>query len=102
MSEAAVAARARGGARLRGRRCPDCGADLVYYPHLSSPAAAADGRRLLAYSCPECTDDFERPRMIVVRRAAAAAARGGGGGGDNGGDIETIYIEIVERRRGAA
>ena len=83
----AAAAGARRGARSRGRHCPDCGAVLVYYPHLSSPAAP-DGRRMLAYSCPECTDDFERPRMIAVRRA------GRGGAASEG--IETIYAEIIE------
>lgn len=71
----------------RGRRCPDCGAAMLYYPHLSSPRAP-DGRRALVYSCPECTDDFERPRMVVVRPGAGGAG------------VDSVGVEIVERARG--
>ena len=88
----------RGRAGSRGRHCPDCGAAMLYYPHLSS-TRASDGRRVLAYSCPECTDDFERPRMVVVRRAAGGAGAGrGAGAGDGAGDaIESVDVEIIER-----
>ena len=74
--------------RIRGRHCPDCGAALVYYPHLSSPRAP-DGQRVLVYSCPECTDDFERPRMVAVRLGA-------GGDGDSA-PIESVDVVITER-----
>ena len=74
--------------RIRGRHCPDCGAALVYYPHLSSPRAP-DGQRVLVYSCPECTDDFERPRMVAVRPGAA-------GDGDSA-PIESVDVVITER-----
>ena len=86
---AGVGRRAGPRPRVRGRRCPDCGAAMLYYPHLSSPRAP-DGRRVLAYACPECTDDFERPQMVVVRL--------GGDGGDPPG-IESIDVEIIERAR---
>ena len=87
----------RGGARSRGRHCPDCGAAMLYYPHLSS-AGAPGGRRVLVYSCPECTDDFDRPRMVAVRRASGGARAGAGeaGGGVVDG-IESVDVEIVER-----
>lgn len=75
------------GRRGRGRRCPDCGAAMLYYPHLSSPRAP-EGRRALVYSCPECTDDFERPRMVVVRPGAGGAG------------VDSVGVEIVERARG--
>ena len=71
--------------RIRGRHCPDCGAALVYYPHLSSPRAP-DGQRVLVYSCPECTDDFERPRMVAVRPGA-----------DDAAPIESVDVVITER-----
>ena len=75
--------------RIRGRHCPDCGAALVYYPHLSSPRAP-EGQRVLVYSCPECTDDFERPRMVAVRPDA-------GGGADDAAPIESVDVVITER-----
>lgn len=84
---AAAAAAGRRGRGRRGRRCPDCGAAMLYYPHLSSPRAP-DGRRSLVYSCPECTDDFERPRMVVVRPGAGGAG------------VDSVGVEIVERARG--
>lgn len=87
---AAAAGKRRVGAGSRGRHCPDCGAAMLYYPHLSS-TRASDGRRVLAYSCPECTDDFERPRMVAVRRAGRGAAAEGGDG------IESVGVEIIER-----
>ena len=74
--------------RIRGRHCPDCGAALVYYPHLSSPRAP-DGQRVLVYSCPECTDDFERPRMVAVRPGA--------GGDGVSAPIESVDVVITER-----
>ena len=88
------------GRKRRGRHCPDCGAVLVYYPHLSTPRALEDDRRMLAYSCPDCTDDFERPRMLAVRREGRGGGGGGGGGGNEG--IESVHIEIIERGGDAA
>ena len=93
---AAATAKRRGSTKSRGRHCPDCGAAMVYYPHLSR-TKAPDGRRILAYSCPECTDDFERPRMVVVRRAGGGTGAGAGKGDGDG--IETVDVEIIERGR---
>lgn len=49
------------------RYCIDCGARLVYYPRLSNPKAPND-YRILVYSCPDCSDDFEKPKLISIRR----------------------------------
>lgn len=89
---AAGAGKRGGGAGSRGRHCPDCGAAMLYYPHLSS-TRASDGRRILVYSCPECTDDFERPRMVAIRRA------GRGAGAEEGDAVESVDVDIVERGR---
>lgn len=95
-------AAAGGARRRRGRHCPDCGAVLVYYPHLSTPRALEDDRRMLAYSCPDCTDDFERPRMLAVRREGRGGGGGGGSGGGGNEGIESVHIEIIERGGDAA
>lgn len=52
------------------RYCVDCGARLVYYPRLSNPKAPNE-YRILVYACPDCTDDFEKPKMISIRRSQA-------------------------------
>ena len=53
--------------RRVNRYCVDCGARLVYYPRLSNPKAPNE-HRILVYSCPDCTKDFERPKMFAIRR----------------------------------
>lgn len=49
------------------RYCVDCGARLVYYPRLSNPKAPNE-HRVLVYACPDCTEDFEKPKMLSIRR----------------------------------
>ena len=49
------------------RYCMDCGGRLVYYPHLSNPKAPNE-YRILTYACPDCTDDFDKPKMFTVAR----------------------------------
>ncbi len=49
------------------RYCVDCGARLVYYPRLSNPKAPND-YRILVYSCPDCSNDFEKPKLISIKR----------------------------------
>ncbi len=39
----------------------------MYYPRLSNPKAPNE-YRVLVYACPDCTDDFERPKMFSIRR----------------------------------
>ena len=53
--------------RRVNRYCVDCGARLVYYPRLSNPKAPNE-YRVLVYACPDCTEDFERPKLFSIRR----------------------------------
>ena len=77
-------------ARARANRyCIDCGARLVYYPRLSNPKAPNE-HRILVYSCPDCTRDFEKPKLFAIRR------------GDSDDPLESVEISITqERKRGA-
>ena len=51
--------------RRANRYCVDCGARLVYYPRLSNPKAPNE-HRVLVYACPDCTEDFEKPKMFSI------------------------------------
>ena len=53
--------------RRANRYCVDCGARLVYYPRLSNPKAPNE-HRVLVYACPDCTEDFEKPKMFSIKR----------------------------------
>ena len=53
--------------RRANRYCVDCGARLVYDPRLSNPKAPNE-LRVLVYACPDCTDDFEKPKMFSIKR----------------------------------
>ncbi len=56
-------------ARIRrtNRYCVDCGARLVYYPRLSNPKAPNE-HRILVYACPDCSNDFDKPKMFSIKR----------------------------------
>ncbi len=56
--------------RRANRYCVDCGARLVYYPRLSNPKAPNE-HRVLVYACPDCTEDFEKPKMFSIKRNVA-------------------------------
>ena len=68
------------------RYCVDCGSRLVYYPRLSNPKATND-YRIFIYSCPNCTDDFEKPKLLSIRRNQV------------NDPFETIEIEITQIRK---
>ncbi len=53
--------------RRTNRYCIDCSARLVYYPRLSNPKAPNE-HRILVYSCPDCTESFEKPVLFSVQR----------------------------------
>ena len=68
------------------RYCIDCKGRLVYYPTLSNPKAANE-HRILVYACPDCTVDFEKPKLFAVRREKE----------DN--PIEAVELLIKEERK---
>lgn len=68
------------------RYCVDCGARLVYYPRLSNPKVPNEFR-VLVYACPDCTKDFEKPKIFAIRR------------GDEKEPFEAIEIYIIENRK---
>ena len=71
--------------RRANRYCIDCGGRLTYYPRLSNPKAPNE-HRVLVYACPDCTVDFEKPKLLSIRRKQVEDP------------LETIEIEIVENR----
>lgn len=74
-----------GRTRRVNRYCVDCGARLVYYPRLSNPKAPNE-HRILVYSCPDCTRDFERPKLFSIRR------------GFSDDPLESVEIDITQER----
>ena len=70
-------------ARIRrtNRYCVDCGAKLVYYPRLSNPKAPNE-HRILVYACPDCSNDFDKPKMFSIKRNQVEEP------------LETVEIEI--------
>ena len=74
--------------RRANRYCVDCGARLVYYPRLSNPKAPNE-HRVLVYACPDCTDDFEKPKMFSIRRNQVEDP------------LETVEIEITQLQKKA-
>lgn len=75
-------------ARIRraNRYCIDCGGRLTYYPRLSNPKAPNE-HRVLVYACPDCTDDFEKPKLLSIRRNQVEDP------------LETVEVEIIEPRQ---
>jgi hypothetical protein len=63
---------------LCGLRCKTC-----YYPRLSNPKAPNE-HRVLVYACPDCTEDFEKPKMFSIKRNVAEDP------------LETVEIEITQ------
>lgn len=74
--------------RRTNRYCVDCGARLVYYPRLSNPKAPNE-YRVLVYACPDCTEDFEKPKMFSIRRNIESEP------------LEAVEIQIVQSRKKA-
>ncbi|MBM3906171.1 MAG: hypothetical protein FJ354_05785 [Thaumarchaeota archaeon] len=71
--------------RRANRYCIDCGGRLTYYPRLSNPKAPNE-HRVLVYACPDCTVDFEKPKLLSIRRNQVEDP------------LETIEVEIIENR----
>ena len=69
--------------RRTNRYCVDCGARLVYYPHLSNPKAPNE-YRVLVYACPDCSDDFDKAKMFSIKRNIVDEP------------LETVGIEIKQ------
>ena len=72
--------------RRANRYCVDCGARLVYYPRLSNPKAPNE-HRVLVYACPDCTNNFEKPKMFSIKRNVVDEP------------LETVEIEINQTRK---
>ena len=72
--------------RRANRYCVDCGARLVYNPRLSNPKAPNEDR-VLVYACPDCTEDFEKPKMFSIKRNVVDEP------------LETVEIEINQTRK---
>ncbi len=53
--------------RKANQFCVDCGSKVVYYPTLSNPKAK-NQNKVLTYACPECTKDFDKPKMFTIKR----------------------------------
>ena len=68
------------------RYCVDCGSRLVYYPRLSNPKAPNEFR-VLVYACPDCTVDFEKPKMFSIKRSQVEEP------------LETVEIEITQSQK---
>ncbi len=72
--------------RTCGRYCVDCSARLVYYPRLSNPKAPNE-QRVLVYACPNCTVNFEKPKMFSIRRNQVEDP------------LETVEIQITNTKK---
>ena len=68
------------------RYCVDCGGRLVYYPRLSNPKVPNEFR-ILVYACPDCTKDFNIPKIISIRRT------------DIEDPIDAVEVDIKENRK---
>jgi hypothetical protein len=58
----------------------------VYYPRLSNPKAPNEFR-VLVYACPDCTVDFEKPKMFSIKRSQVEEP------------LETVEIEITQSQK---
>ena len=68
-------------ARRANIYCVDGGSRLVYYPRLSNPKAPNE-HRVLDYACPDCSNDFDKPKMFSIKRNLVEEP------------LETVEIEI--------
>lgn len=68
------------------RYCIDCGGRLVYYPRLSNPKAPNE-HRIMVYGCPDCTKDFEKPKLFSIKR------------NDSEDPLTTVELIITDARR---
>ena len=71
--------------RRANRYCVDCGGRLTYYANLSNPKAPNE-HRVLVYVCPDCTANFEKPKMFSIQRNQVEDP------------LETVQIQITEKR----
>jgi|TARA_B100000029_G_scaffold455135_1_gene482155 hypothetical protein len=53
---------------------------------LSNPKAP-NQFRVLVYACPDCTDDFEKPKMFSIKRSQVEEP------------LETVEIEITQSQK---
>ena len=74
--------------RRANRYCVDCGSRLVYYPRLSNPKAPNE-HRVLVYACPDCSNDFDKPKMFSIKRNLVEEP------------LETVEIEINQEQKNA-
>ena len=58
----------------------------MYYPRLSNPKAPNEFR-VLVYACPDCTVDFEKPKMFSIKRSQVEEP------------LETVEIEITQSQK---
>ena len=65
------------------RYCVDCGSRLGFYPRLSNPKAPNESR-VLIYACPDCSNDFDKPKMFSIKRNQVE------------NPLETVEIEIKQ------
>ena len=70
------------------RYCIDCGSRLIYYARLSNPKALNE-YRVLVYGCPDCSEDFEKPKLFSIKRNISEEP------------LETVEIEITQLRKKA-
>ena len=71
--------------RRVNRYCVDCGGRLTYYANLSNPKAPND-HRVLVYACQDCTDSYEKPKMLSIQRNQVEDP------------LEAVQIQITEKR----
>jgi len=63
----------------------------VYYPRLSNPKAPNE-HRVLVYACPDCTDDFEKPKMFSIKMFSIKRNQ-------VEEPLETVEIQITQIRK---
>jgi len=61
---------------------------LVYYPRLSNPQAPNE-HRVLVDACPDCSNDFDKPKMFSIKRNLVEEP------------LETVEIEINQVQKNA-
>jgi len=69
--------------------CIDCGARLLYYPRLSNPKAENE-QRVMVYGCPDCSDNFDKPKLIAIRRNSSK---------DPLSQMEVIVLDVRRKKK---